>query len=59
MSKADKVLSQLTLNIGKTKSLLEDGYSITDIAIKLGKNESTIRSYVSMIEEADVIANKN
>lgn len=59
MSKADKVLSQLALNIGKTKNLLEDGYSITDIAIKLGKNESTIRAYISAIEETNAIVNKN
>lgn len=42
----------LALNIGKTAKLLDDGYSFTEIAVKLGKPESTIRKWVSMITES-------
>ena len=42
---------RLAVNIGKTKKMLEAGYSITEIAVKLGTQESIIRKWVSMIEE--------
>lgn len=47
-----EVKENLTLNISKTKKLLEDGYSMTEIASKLGKPESTIRKWVSTINKS-------
>jgi transposase len=53
----DKDKVKLATNIGKTKKLLEAGYSITEISIKLGKNESTIRSWAKMIDDAKLKKN--
>ena len=41
------------MRIGRTKLLLEEGYSTEQIAKKLCVNESTVRAYAEIIEQAE------
>jgi DNA-binding NarL/FixJ family response regulator len=41
------------MQIGRTKRMLDDGYSVTEIAEKLKVDESTVRSYKEVIERAE------
>lgn len=44
-----KELTKLQTNIGRTKSMLDSGLHIAEIAATLKLPESTIRSYVDII----------
>lgn len=37
--------------MGKVEALLDEGYSITEIANKLGKTESVVRNYIKKIND--------
>lgn len=49
MSKVD---TKLALKIGRTKSLLESGYSDQEIMDALGISEATLRKYKDTIDRA-------
>lgn len=44
------------LEVERAKSLKEDGLSTSEIARRMGKNESTIRSYLNRNSEANMLA---
>ena len=46
------------LNIGRTKDLFDNGYSVVEIGKMLGLNESTVRSYKEVIDKAELNKSK-
>lgn len=44
---------KLATNVGRTKKLLEDGLTCTEIAQKLKQPESSVRAWAKMIKEAE------
>lgn len=44
---------KLELNVGRVKKMSNDGMTVTEIAEKLGLNESTVRSYKAIIDKAE------
>ena len=51
-AKQEENLRKRQLQIGMTKDLMNEGLSTTEIAVKLGISESTVRSYKNVIEQA-------
>lgn len=45
---------RLALNIGRTKRYLEEGLSQSEIAEKLGVGVSTVRTWIGIINQANV-----
>lgn len=48
-----KDAKRLELYVGRTKRLLEEGYSIEEIASALKVEESTVRQYKEWIDQAE------
>lgn len=54
MEKESKVKNfMLAAHVGRTKKLYEAGHSAAEIAEKLNQPESSVREWISMIEEAE------
>ena len=51
-AKQEENLRKRQWQIGMTKDLMNEGLSTTEIAVKLGISESTVREYKNVIEQA-------
>ena len=54
----EKNLRKRQLQIGQVRRLKEDGFNSVEIAKKLGISESTVRSHMNVIEQADANRDK-
>ena len=52
--KAKKAIWQrLAYHVGRTKNMIDEGFSIAEIATKLKVSEDEVRSYIKIIEKAE------
>ena len=50
--------TKLQVCVGRTKRMLEGGYTIPEIANALGLNEDTVRAFKNAIDQAEQNRNK-